>query len=158
MIKRALAAGASAAAIGYVVLTRRRAGRRRAEGPRLPVAPSQARALVEGVLGRRAQRRQLTIDFEPSTATSWELLIDGPAIFPKMLADIAAATSDVHILIFGFKDGDIGGRMRDLLVRKAGDGLGVRILTEASYSQPGRGSRWRRSRRRGRRARARRRA
>ena len=140
MIKRTLAAGASAAALGYVLLTRRRSARRRDEAPREPVGTLQARGLVEAVLGRRGERRQLTIDFVPSTATSWELLIDGPAIFPRMLTDIEAATSDVHILIFGFKDGDIGGRMRDLLVRKAGDGLGVRILTEASYSQPGRGS------------------
>jgi cardiolipin synthase len=140
VIKRLLAAGGSTAALGYVLLRRRRAVQRRTATPRIPVSSLQARALVEDVLGRRGQRRHLTIDFAPSTATSWELLIDGPQIFPKMLADIEAATSDVHILIFGFKDGLIGGRMRDLLVRKAGEGLGVRILTEASYSQPGRGS------------------
>ena len=37
-----------------------------------------------------------------------------------MLADIEAATSDVHILIFGFKAGEIGNRFRDLLVKKVG--------------------------------------
>jgi cardiolipin synthase len=141
VIKRTLAAGASLAALGYVLVNRRAGIRRRqAAEQRLPVASLQARALVEAVLGRRGERRQLTLDFAPAVATSWELLIDGPAIFPRMLADIEAATSDVHILIFGFKDGEIGGRMRDLLVSKAGEGLGVRILTEASYSQPGRGS------------------
>ncbi len=140
VIKRMLAAGASTAAVGYLLLNRNRTLQRREATPRVPVSSLEARALVEDALGRRGQRRQLTIDFVPSTATSWELLIDGPAIFPRMLADIEAATTDVHILIFGFKDGEIGGRMRDLLVRKAGAGLGVRILTEASYSQPGRGS------------------
>ncbi len=141
VIKRTLAAGASLAALGYVLVNRRAGIRRRHAAESLPpVASIQARSLVEAALGRRGERRQLTLDFEPATATSWDLLIDGPAIFPRMLADIEAATSDVHILIFGFKDGEIGGRMRDLLVRKSGEGLGVRILTEASYSQPGRGS------------------
>ena len=140
VIKRTLAAGASLAALGYVLVNRRTGAQRRRAIPREPVASVQARALVEAALGRRGERQQLTLDFAPSTATSWELLIDGPQIFPKMLADIEAATSDVHILIFGFKDGQIGGRMRDLLVQKAGEGLGVRILTEASYSQPGRQS------------------
>ncbi len=138
VIKRTVAAGASLAALGYLFARGRRSSRR--ENARPPVGVLEARSLVEDVLGRRSHRRQLTLDFEPATATSWELLIDGPAIFPKMLADIEAATSDVHILIFGFKDGEIGGRMRDLLVRKAGEGLGVRILTEAGYSQPGWGS------------------
>ena len=141
VIKRTLAAGASLAALGYVLVSRR-AGvrRRRAAATREPVAPLRARALVEAALGGRGERRRLTLDFAPAVATGWDLLIDGPAIFPRMLADIEAATSDVHILIFGFKDGEIGGQMRDLLVRKAGDGVGVRVLTEASYSQPGRGS------------------
>jgi cardiolipin synthase len=137
VIKRTLAAGASLAALGYVLLTRRRSVRRREVLEREPVTPAQARGLVESVLGSRGRRENLTIRFAPAMATSWELLIDGPAFFPRMLADIEAATSDVHILIFGFKDGEIGGRMRDLLVRKAGEGLGVRILTEAGYSQPG---------------------
>ena len=57
-----------------------------------------------------------------------------------MLADIEAATSDVHILIFGFKAGEIGNTFRDLLVRKVGEGVGVRMITEAAFSQPGLGS------------------
>jgi cardiolipin synthase len=116
---------------------------RRANVQRLParrVTAEGARALVEDGLGRRGERYQLTLDFEPATATAWELLIDGAAFFPRMLADIEAATSDVHILIFGFKAGEVGNGFRDVLVRKAGDGVGVRIITEAAFSQPGRAS------------------
>ena len=47
--------------------------------------------------------------------------------------DIAAAERDVHILIFGFKPGEIGNRFRDLLVEKAGAGVGVRVITEAAF-------------------------
>src|SRR6185312_14248465 len=60
--------------------------------------------------------------------------------FPRMLEDIEAATSDIHILIFGFKAGEIGDRFRDVLVAKAAAGVGVRIITEAAFSQPGLGS------------------
>ena len=105
------------------------------------VTPEAARGLVEAVLGQRPERRPLTIDFAPATATSWELLIDGPAFFPRMLGDIEAATSDVHIIIFGFKAGEIGTRFRDLLIRKVGEGVPVRLMVEGAYSQPGLGSR-----------------
>jgi cardiolipin synthase len=54
-----------------------------------------------------------------------------------LLEDIAAATQDVHILIFGFKSGTIGDDFRDKLVAQAAAGVGVRIITEASFSQPG---------------------
>jgi cardiolipin synthase A/B len=104
------------------------------------VSPTSARALVEAALGSRGQRRNLALDFEPATATRWELLIDGGTFFPRLLEDIRAATSDVHILIFGFKSGQIGDEFRDTLVEKAGAGLGVRIITEAAFSQPGLGS------------------
>ena len=63
---------------------------------------------MEAVLGQHRRRLSLAVNFAPSTATAWDVLIDGPAFFPRLLADIEAATSDVHILIFGFKDGEIG--------------------------------------------------
>jgi cardiolipin synthase len=119
------------------------AGRRlvlgRTAPPRL-IGSGNARLAVEDALGRPPARARLTLDFEPAIATRWDLLIDGAAFFPAMLADIEAATSDVHILIFGFKAGEIGNRFRDLLVRKVGEGVDVRIITEAAFSQPGRGS------------------
>ncbi len=105
------------------------------------ITPEQARSLVEAVLGHRPARRPLAIHFAPAPATSWELLIDGPAFFPKMLADIEAARSDVHIIIFGFKAGEIGDRFRDLLIKKVSEGVAVRLMVDAGYSQPGLGSR-----------------
>ena len=123
---------------GAVVLVRR--AFRGSRGPVPRVSPSSASGLVEAVLGRKPVRRQLTLDFEPATATSWELLIDGGSFFPRLLEDIAAATSDIHILIFGFKAGEIGNQFRDLLVEKAAAGVGVRVITEAAFSQPAFGS------------------
>jgi cardiolipin synthase len=126
------------AAAGFVLVRRALARQERGPVPRL--TPGDAREAVEAALGRRVERRDLTLDFSPATATRWELLIDGGAFFPRMLADIEAATSDVHILIFGFKAGEIGNRFRDLLVQKVAADVGVRVITEAAFSQPGRGS------------------
>jgi cardiolipin synthase len=109
--------------------------------PPAPVTSEEARKLVEDVLGLRPQRKSLTIDFAPATVTKWDLLIDGPAFFPRLLEDIGAAKSDVHILIFGMKPGDIAGKFRDVLLRKVEEGLGVRVMVEGSYSQPRFGSR-----------------
>jgi cardiolipin synthase len=101
-----------------------------------PVTPAGARSLVEAVLGHRPERLPLAIRFAPTPAPV-ELLVDGPAFFPRLIADIEAATSDVHIIIFGFKEGEIGRTFRDLLVRKVKEGVGVRLVTEGAYSQPG---------------------
>jgi len=119
-------------------VARRRSSRSQAVAARtsLPVASASSRSLVEAVLGHRPARLPLAIRFDPTPATT-ELLVDGPAFFPRLLADIEAATADVHIIIFGFKDGEIGQTFRDLLVRKVGEGVRVRLITEGSYSQPG---------------------
>jgi cardiolipin synthase A/B len=118
----------------------RRLLRRVPRAPATLIAGENARAVVEAALPRRAKRSDLTLDFEPAIATRMDLLIDGAQFFPRMLEDIEAATTDVHILIFGFKAGQIGERFRDVLVEKASAGVGVRIITEASFSQPGLGS------------------
>src|SRR3954466_8351592 len=129
----------AAIATGGGVLAVRGRRRRAAIGAATatPVAAEHARGLGEAVPGQRPQRRPLAINFAPAPVTSWELLIDGPAFFPRLIADIEAATSDVHIMIFGWKDGEVGRRCRDLLVRKVAEGLPVRLLVEAGYSQPG---------------------
>jgi hypothetical protein len=81
---------------GAVVLVRRAI--RGSRGPVPRVSPASARGLVEAVLGRKPVRRQLTLDFEPATATSWELLIDGASFFPAAArghrsGDVGRATS-----------------------------------------------------------------
>jgi len=123
-----------------VTLVVRRLLRRSPKEAATLVSPAGARAVVDASLTRRAQRSDLTLAFEPATATRMDLLIDGGQFFPRMLEDIEAATTDVHILIFGFKAGEIGDRFRDVLVEKVAAGVPVRIITEAAFSQPGLGS------------------
>jgi cardiolipin synthase len=136
-VKRRLAAAGAVAALGLLCMGRNRRSAAVPAAIATPITADGARGLVEAVLGRRPERLPLAIRFAPAVATRWDLLIDGPAFFPRLIADIEAATSDVHIIIFGFKDGDIGARFRDLLVRKVAQGVPVRLLVEAGYSQPG---------------------
>jgi cardiolipin synthase A/B len=137
ILRRLFIFGALLAAIGVVF--RRVMSRGDRKAPTL-ITPDGARAVVDGALGRRGKRSDLTLDFDPAVATRMDLLIDGAQFFPRMLEDIEAAERDIHILIFGFKAGEIGDRFRDVLVEKVAAGVGVRIITEAAFSQPGLGS------------------
>jgi len=137
ILRRFLVFGTIVAAIGVVL---RRLMARGGRSQATLVTPNGARAVLEETLDRRAKRSDLTLAFEPAIATRMDLLIDGAQFFPRMLEDIEAATTDVHILIFGFKAGEIGDRFRDVLVEKVAAGVGVRIITEAAFSQPGLGS------------------
>ena len=133
----------AALGLGYVGWRRRRASRARVEAPavdhdagsgRRRPGPRRSRP------GRRGERRPLAVDFAPALATDWELLIDGPAFFPRMLADIDQARSDVHILIFGYRPGKIGTQFRDALVAKVSAGVPVRLIVDGIYTQPRLGS------------------
>ena len=58
-----------------------------------------------------------------------------------MLADIAAATSSVHINQFGFRPGTIGESFAEALLAKAGEGVSVRLVVDRQGSAPEEGSR-----------------
>jgi cardiolipin synthase len=130
---------ASAILAGAIVLAMRRSSGQAATHVPL-VSPEGARSLIEATLGGQVDRRRLSLDFVPAIATRWELLIDGASFFPRLLEDLASATSDIHILIFGFKGGQVGDRFRDVLIERVASGVGARVITEASFSQPGLGS------------------
>ena len=67
-------------------------------------------------------RADLALGFEESVAASAEVLVEGRGFYPPMLADIAAATSSVHINQFGFRPGTIGEPFAEALLAKAGEG------------------------------------
>jgi cardiolipin synthase len=58
-----------------------------------------------------------------------------------MLADIAGASSSVHVNQFGFRPGSVGDRFADALVAKAAEGVPVRLVVDRQGSDPERGSR-----------------
>ena len=83
----------------------------------------------------------LALSFDQSRAATTELLVAGNAFYPRMLVDIEAAESSIHINQFGFKPGVIGDQFADVLVRKAAAGVAVRLVVDMRGSAPHEASR-----------------
>ena len=56
--------------------------------------------------------------------------------FPRIFADVEAARSSVHILMFGWREGEVGMRMAALLEQKLADGVEVRVIVDGLGSRP----------------------
>ena len=88
----------------------------------------------------QVERSELALEFEPSAASSVQLHVEGRNFYPPILADIAAATSSVHINQFGFRPGVVGDRFAEVLIAKAEAGVPVRVIVDRQGSDPERGS------------------
>jgi cardiolipin synthase len=75
-------------------------------------------------------------DFAWSNAATIEPWVEGKTFFPKIFADIEAATSSVHILMFGWREGDVGQEMAALLKQKLAQGVEVRVIVDRFGSRP----------------------
>jgi cardiolipin synthase len=96
------------------------------------VTPAGARAATEAFDGGPRD----SLPFAWSTAATIEPWADGTEFFPRILADIEAARSSVHILMFGWREGEVGMRMAALLERKLAEGVDVRVLVDGLGSRP----------------------
>jgi cardiolipin synthase len=76
------------------------------------------------------------LHFAWSTAAALELFVEGREFFPRILADVEAARSSVHILMFGWREGSVGMRMTELLERKLAEGVEVRVVVDEFGSKP----------------------
>ena len=70
-----------------------------------------------------------------SSAVSVELLSGGARTFDAIFAAVAAARHHVHLEYYIFEPDHIGTGLRDLLIRKAKEGVVVRLLLDALGSQ-----------------------
>ena len=86
-------------------------------------------------------RGELALEFERSVASSAQLHVEGRNFYPPMLADIASASSTVHVNQFGFRPGLVGDRFAAALIAKAQQGIPVRLIVDRQGSDPERGSR-----------------
>src|SRR4051794_15805325 len=101
------------------------------------VTPEGARAATEALVETGGSRPHGdALDFAWSTAATIEPWPEGATFFPRILADIEAAQSSVHILMFGWKNGEIGLRMAALLERKLAEGVEVRVIVDRLGSRP----------------------
>jgi cardiolipin synthase A/B len=137
---RTAALGGLALAAGFGAVHRRVLGiRQRPCWPPSPgaVTPAGARAATEAFAARDGVgTRDAALEFAWSTAATLEPWVEGDEFFPRILADVEAARSSVHILMFGWREGKIGMRMAALLERKLAEGVEVRAIVDALGSRP----------------------
>jgi cardiolipin synthase A/B len=76
------------------------------------------------------------LDFAWSTAATIEPWVEGVNFFPRIFSDVEAARSSVHILMFGWREGEVGTKMAALLERKLTDGVEVRAIVDGFGSRP----------------------
>ena len=99
------------------------------------------RERAEQLLRAPTRKRDLGLIFDETVASSAEVHVEGRNFYPPMLADIASATSSIHINQFGFRPGSIGDEFAEVLTAKASDGVLVRVVVDRQGSDPDRGSR-----------------
>jgi cardiolipin synthase len=80
--------------------------------------------------------RDAALDFAWSTAATIEPWVEGASFFPRILADVEAARSSVHILMFGWREGQVGTRMAALLEEKLAAGVEVHAIVDGFGSRP----------------------
>jgi cardiolipin synthase len=107
----------------------------------IPVANEALRSHAERLLSRPVRLDDLAFAFDESTAASAEVLVEGEQFYPPMLADLESATTSIHINQFGFRPGVVGDRFADTLIRKAAEGVPVRLVVDRQGSAPEEGAR-----------------
>ena len=80
--------------------------------------------------------RDAALRYAWSTAATLDPRVDGVEFFPRILADIEAARSSVHILMFGWREGEVGMRVAAALDRKLSEGVEVRVIVDGLGSRP----------------------
>ena len=101
------------------------------------VTAAGARAATEAFAARGGMRpHDAALPFAWSTAATIEPWAEGVNFFPRIFADVEAAQSSVHILMFGWREGEVGMRMASLLKRKLAEGVEVRVIVDGFGSRP----------------------
>jgi cardiolipin synthase len=66
-----------------------------------------------------------------SAGNGVELLVDGPATFAAMFADLETASKQILLESYIFEGKELGRRLADTLLRKRADGLDVRVIFDS---------------------------
>jgi cardiolipin synthase len=105
--------------------------------PRDAVTPAGAEAATAAYAARCGARPgRAALPFAWSTAATIAPHVEGVEFFPRIFADVEAASSSVHILMFGWREGAVGTRMAALLERKLAEGVQVRVIVDRFGSRP----------------------
>ena len=140
LMRNVLALALGALALVFVVAYRRVLGvtqRPSWPPPSDAVTPAGAQAATEAFAARGGTRpHDAALPFAWATAATIEPWAEGVNFFPKIFADVEAASSSVHILMFGWREGEVGKRMAALLERKLAEGVEVRVIVDGFGSRP----------------------
>ncbi len=138
--RKVLAVGALALAALFVVVYRQVLGiTQRTSWPPPPdaVTSAGAQAATEAFAAREGVRpHDASLPFAWSSASTIEPWVEGVNFFPRIFEDVEGARSSVHILMFGWREGEIGTQMAELLERKLGEGVEVRVIVDSFGSRP----------------------
>lgn len=93
--------------------------------------PPQAPAGDHSDAAELARLSQSTTGLPRTTASTVRLLVDGAAKYDALLADVAAATTHVHLEYYIYQPDRTGTALRDALVERARAGVRVRLLLDA---------------------------
>jgi len=70
-----------------------------------------------------------------STVATVEPWPEGREFFPRIFADVRGARTSVHVLMFGWREGEIGTAFADLLCEKLAQGVEVRAIVDGQGSR-----------------------
>jgi cardiolipin synthase A/B len=84
----------------------------------------------------KARPRDARLEYAWATAAELDPQVEGASFFPRILADVEAARESVHILMFGWREGEIGTRMATLLECRLREGVEVRVIVDGFGSRP----------------------
>jgi cardiolipin synthase len=139
-VRKALAVFSLVGAALLVLVFRQVLGVTQRDGwppPAGAVTAAGAESATEAFAARAGVRPgDASFDFAWSTAATIEPWVEGRTFFPRIFADVASARSSVHILMFGWREGEIGTQMAELLRQKLAEGVEVRALVDAYGSRP----------------------
>jgi cardiolipin synthase len=90
----------------------------------------------ERLLTAPVRLADLALAFSESSAASAEVLVEGASFYPRMLEDIASASSSIHINQFGFRSGVVGDEFAEALIAKAAAGVPIRLVVDRQGSDP----------------------
>lgn len=110
----------------------------RVEGARGPASPAESRRTL-GTVRAEGRSRQFENHLAGLTAlgetlsagNGVRLLVDGPATFEAMFRDLAVARHRILLESYIFEDSAIGRRMAEVLLKKRGEGLEVRVIYDS---------------------------
>jgi cardiolipin synthase A/B len=127
------------AAVLYIAVRQVLGTKQKACWPPPPDAVTSAGAqrATEEFAARHAPRpHDAALSFAWSTAATIEPWAEGVNFFPRIFDDVEAASSSVHILMFGWREGEVGKEMAALLQRKLVEGVEVRVIVDSFGSRP----------------------